>query len=1123
MARPRGLLGRALDRLEETVGWTFVDSEHLRVTEAVAAEATHLASDLEEIGYTAMDFLSGRPNEPSATSRRRWAKQARVVWQADPQAGAAVELLNEFTFGRGIPRPRAKDKEVQKVIDEFWDDPQNQRVLTSFGAQMRFGNSLSIQSNVWFLVFDEGDDGRVRCSYLNHDLVETYVVDPENRQRVLYFLARKSRDVWDYQADKPKPVDPGQQPKLWYYEVWGAIDEALEERGAKRSLREGEWLVEADREGTVVARTRGGGWLVEADDDGDGKLELAPKDKRGEGKVYHVVENTDMEQVLGVPRMRRTLRWYASYNKYMAARVDMMMAAAAFVMRRKVKGTPAALERLAAKGMRASSDLRATISSASTQATLGPTPASILQENQNVEHEPFNIDTRAGNAQQDAQMLRAQVSAGDRFPQHYLGDVGSANLATATCYDGETETLTEDGWLGLGELKRRAARGEMPRIASYDTVAHALVYAVPESGLLLYPYQGKMARFQTDDGFDMLVTPNHRMLVRQGDTAESARDYEWIEAAKLSSSRRYARMSAPLAQGVRVEEFVLPGCLIYHGNGRGKGVRVLAERVPLTLRMDAWLLWLGWYISEGSEGGTITQSVDSPFLPDVQAACRALGVPAIEKVKIIGGREHWVWKPRNVKQFRVWLDEHVGVGAASKRVPEFVFRLDPEQQRLVLRGLMGGDGHTPDGWETQGSSTYWTTSRQCADDVQRLALHVGMRAKVRREAVYETKCGTRESWVVALYAGRCATKRADYAVLPRPEWIDYDGEVYCFTLPHSTIVTRRNGKVAISGQSMELPVLKHVEARQELVEGLFRFLLDRVIERAVEAGRLSTEAPAESEEEPELVGTSNGRVPEGRQVLAESQPMVWTMNGTPKVRPTRITTDGESIFYDLLEAHEDKGVDEDETGRDLSYEFGLPSPLRRMMGEVVSAANTVAQFADPNNTNPELTRTLLTIVLAEAFELQDAPDVVDRIFPKGYVPPELAQMLGQQAPPGRQPGTPNFFGPESTEELPADVGNAQGATPYGTKSRGTLPEEMAQEAEVEEVPPLVTVGRAGQPVFWPGRAKPRVGDVPPQVERRVAGRVGDLDRDWEREVRAVSMETLAKASMNRLIDEGGKG
>lgn len=62
----------------------------------------------------------------------------------------------------------------------------------------------------------------------------------------------------------------------------------------------------------------------------------------------------------------------------------------------------------------------------------GPGAGSIITENQQVEHESFKIDSGAMGAEKDGQMIRSQISAATHFPQHYLGDIGSANLATAT-------------------------------------------------------------------------------------------------------------------------------------------------------------------------------------------------------------------------------------------------------------------------------------------------------------------------------------------------------------------------------------------------------------------------------------------------------------------------------------------------------------------------------------------------------------------------------------------------------------------------------------------------------------------------------------------------------------------
>lgn len=738
---------RGLERLEESVGVTLVDTDYLRVQEAAAVEAFRVAEDLEELGYVAYDNVGGRPNEPSATSRRRWVQRARSVWHTDPQAGAAVELLNEFSFGRGVPKPSAKDEKVQEVIDRFWDDPQNQRVLTSYTAQLRLGSSLSIQSNIFWLVFDEGDDGKVLLSYLAHDSVENAVSDPANRQRVLYFTARKTRQEWDFKNDRPKMPTDGLQgsTKLWYYEVWGAVDEALDERGLKGKKRRDKLTLTEAAEGTDTKVTmRDGAVLVEAREDDDGPLVLCPAPKLGDGHVYHLYENTDMEGIFGIPRMRRTIRWYTAYNEFMGARVDQMLAAAKFIMERTVKGSPKTLEAMSTRAMRATSDLEQRLTGSDLEPrVLGPRGGgNVIQQNEAVKHEALRLDSGAGGAVTDGQMLRAQVSAGDRFPQHYLGDVGSANLATAT--------------------------------------------------------------------------------------------------------------------------------------------------------------------------------------------------------------------------------------------------------------------------------------------------------------------------------------------------------------------------------SMELPVLKHVEARQELVETLFRFCIDRAIQRAVDTGQLDPDADDESAE---LVGTPEEGT-EGETL--EQRPMQWRMNGQEVMRETRVVAypDG-SVGYELVEAHEGKQTDEKTTQRDLSYDFAMPSPLKRMMGDVVTACVQTAQAFDPNNTNPELSRTLLTYMFAEAFEIADPEEAVDRIFPEGYVPPEMAAMQAQaggEQQPG--PGQPNFFSPEATGQ-PPNPGN-----PYSAPQRATAPEDVQEAAVVDptgdgmtQLRRLITLGRKGQLVIWPGRT-PQTGDVPLAAENALGGRNADLDKAFDAELRGATADALAGIHSN---------
>lgn len=391
-----GLIGRLQEAVEQRTGKTVIDQDRLQLLEASDVERRAMQKELDLLGYYVLDQLGGQPQEVKPQERRKMAAQARMVWIQDPVAGANIDLSCQFIFGRGVPKPKASDTKVQEVIDEAWADPDNKAALTTFAAQTALCTDLVLQSNL-FMLFFEGDDGKVKLGILNHDLVEDAVRDSQNRLRVLYYVARRRDYEWDYQNDRV-------------------------------SIR-----AAANMENTVKSRVLYYQALAATGD--DGKLETddetCPPDKLGEGLVYHIAINRGTEQVFGIPAMRRIVKWMAALNDFMAARVDMTQAAAAFIMRRTVKGSPQQVAAIAAKQLSRTSSLAASsLDKDDSQVTPGPRPASILNESQGVTTEPFSVSTQSAQAQQDASMIRAQVSAAT-WPQHYLGDASQANLATA--------------------------------------------------------------------------------------------------------------------------------------------------------------------------------------------------------------------------------------------------------------------------------------------------------------------------------------------------------------------------------------------------------------------------------------------------------------------------------------------------------------------------------------------------------------------------------------------------------------------------------------------------------------------------------------------------------------------
>lgn len=650
----RQLVGRALNKLEEATGssvsvagQSIIPSERLEVLEAVYEDHRVLQKELDSLGYRVLDYLGGLPQEQTTQARRRVVQQARHVWMNDPQAGAAVELMNDFCFGRGVPKPRAKDPLVQDVIDEAWDDPDNQEVLTSLEAQLALGTDVAIQSNVFVQLFDDGADGKVKLSTLCHDDVAGYMPHPTKRHRVLYYLAFKHEYEWDFQTDGFKPNPPvARELKPFYYPHWRNVELTKEEPSG------------AD-------------------------IEHPPDDRVGEGRVYHLRINRHSEQVFGVPRFQRTLRWYTAYNDFVAARLDVAKAGAAFIMKRKVTGTATAMAQAATRAMGRRSPLATASPAGQEFGVAGPRPASILEENEGATHESFNLDTRAANAQQDARMIRAPIAAAERFTQAYLGDAEAAgSLAGAT--------------------------------------------------------------------------------------------------------------------------------------------------------------------------------------------------------------------------------------------------------------------------------------------------------------------------------------------------------------------------------SLELPILKAVEARQEVFERLIRWFLDRVIERAVDTGRIPAELAADElpDREPvedvleALREAAEEQVAAGRELLEVTRCLGDVAEGEEVY--LIVSREGRETFYTLVESHEDSVKDEKATQRDLGYEFSMPSPLRRMLTELIGSIQQIAATFDPNNENVELSRALLTIALGEGLEVQDAPDLVELIFPPGYVAPSQAAMLQQQGldENGRPLPAPTAgFGPaDAGKPMPHGPDGA----PPGAPANASRPEEIRQ-------------------------------------------------------------------------------
>lgn len=369
-----------------------------------------------------------------------------------------------------------------------------------------------------------------------------------------------------------------------------------------------------------------------------------------------------------------------------------------------------------------------------------------------------------------------KVGMSFRLPRLLRGDIRDFNRA---CYDELTETLTHRGWKRLGEF--------LPddRIAAYDPNRDQIEFVEP-SDLHVYEVDEELLHFQSNVA-DVMVTEDHRMLVRgfgdEGFSVHLSQEIPW--------SRYVLKTVVGGAVGDRVKSFVLPksdGCQIERGHDH-----------RTSIDGNTFLKFLGFWLSEGSLLRT-----DHPSAPYLVTLSQKDGRVA-DRIRDCLELTGWVfsesrdeatdmrrWQLSN-RCLREWLMEHCGGGCAEKRLPTIVHNLSPDQASILFEALMDGDGH----WDprpTRASGFYSSTSKTLCDDVQVLAIGLGYRAAVALH--YQSHGNRKACWRVNISEGRDAQFREE------PRRVHYQGRVYCFSVPeHGFFVTRRNGKVAVQGNT----------------------------------------------------------------------------------------------------------------------------------------------------------------------------------------------------------------------------------------------------------------------------------------------------------------------------------
>lgn len=354
------------------------------------------------------------------------------------------------------------------------------------------------------------------------------------------------------------------------------------------------------------------------------------------------------------------------------------------------------------------------------------------------------------------------------------------------CFTDDHEVLTTEGWVSISEV---TLKHKVACLVNGTT----LEYQHPTE-VVNFDHEGKMYNVESKK-VSLCVTPNHQMWVgnREGKrySLKKAEDLYGKRVCYQNNVDDWKPEPCPEIEG---NKFILPA------QGR---------YAKLELDLESWCTFFGIWIAEGCCVGNYVQiSANKQRVKDALEQCnKQLSFHFCKGYDKKHDTEKNSWRITHTQL--VSILKHLSVGAIHKRLPKWCFHLDMHHSQKLLEGMILGDGHHMKGTTT---IRYDTSSKGLADDFMRLCLHAGWAATsyIRYKAGHGdheingrlvqhtvdahriTLCKTQNRPLVNSHIGD--GKQVD-------SWTQYEGKVYCCTVPSHVLYVRRNGRPIWCGNS----------------------------------------------------------------------------------------------------------------------------------------------------------------------------------------------------------------------------------------------------------------------------------------------------------------------------------
>ncbi len=386
------------------------------------------------------------------------------------------------------------------------------------------------------------------------------------------------------------------------------------------------------------------------------------------------------------------------------------------------------------------------------------------------------------------------------------------------CYDEKTRVVTTDGLKGYNELHE----GDV--VFSYEPESGRIVESTVD-GVFVFDYSGKMVQFGGRCS-DLLVTPNHRMLIRTSSdpTYSKVRFREakdclglkkvvapvpsyWKGTPGLPESipLTFAQKHISRTVSIPVTELMyVVGLFI--GDGipvKGKVVEPVVSELSRAQYTSLARDSSGRFVEVPAESREPRMKTYDAFetdfalpIPDKNTARRKL-VEFLNRYEIGYSLTRDLVRIPGKGIYEFFLQ--FGAGAQNKHIPRWIMQYPSEILSSLLRGLKDSDGS-----HAENSNVYYTSSVSLKDDFAELAAKLGRyptaRLRPPRTSHYNGKeIRSGRSYDISYGKGGHYGHTFDTS---RAKIVSYSGKVWCPSVPpFENLLVERNGRYVFCGNT----------------------------------------------------------------------------------------------------------------------------------------------------------------------------------------------------------------------------------------------------------------------------------------------------------------------------------